>query len=249
MLVGHHPGEERNRCCNTLDDEALQRHLHAAQRLLAVAPLANELGEQRVVEGRNGVACVDVGIQTNSGTAGWMEDIDVTRRRLKVSRRILRIHATFDDVTPTLDGKLDRKLGSSGNPNLLFDEVDACQHLRHRVLDLDARVHFHEVERLVFVEQHLDRAGADVVDGLCALYRCVTHSVAQILVERNTWGLLDELLMTPLYRAVALAQVDDVAVPVAHDLELDVPRALEIFLDVHLTVAERGKRFGASELK
>src|SRR6267378_934367 len=117
------------------------------------------------------------------------------------------------------------------------------------MLNLDAGVHFHEVERLVLVEQHLDGAGADVVDRLRALHRRVAHSVAQILVERGTRSFLDELLVTALHRAIALSQMDDVAVTITHDLELDVPRAVQILLDVDLAVAERGKRFGARELE
>jgi hypothetical protein len=41
-----------------------------------------------------------------------------------------------------------------------------------------------------------------------------------------------------LHGAVALAEVDDVAVRVAEDLELDVARALEVLLDVDGAVAE-----------
>ncbi len=55
--------------------------------------------------------------------------------------------------------------------------------------------------------------------------------------------------MAALHGAVALAQVDDVAVPVAQNLELDVSRAREILLDVDLAVAERGERFGPRQLK
>ena len=48
--------------------------------------------------------------------------------------------------------------------------------------------------------------------------------------------------MPPLDRALALAEVHDVAVVIAEDLELDVARVLEILLDVDVAVAER--RFG-----
>jgi hypothetical protein len=37
-------------------------------------------------------------------------------------------------------------------------------------------------------------------------------------------GLFQHLLVAALHRTVALAQVDDVAVGVAEDLDLDVPR-------------------------
>ena len=46
--------------------------------------------------------------------------------------------------------------------------------------------------------------------------------------------------MPALNRALALAEVHDVAVMVADDLELDVARVLEVFLDVDVAVAERG---------
>ena len=45
--------------------------------------------------------------------------------------------------------------------------------------------------------------------------------------------------MTPLYRALALAEVHDVAVVVADHLELDVLRVLQILFDVHVAVPER----------
>src|SRR5262245_51716404 len=46
--------------------------------------------------------------------------------------------------------------------------------------------------------------------------------------------------MATLDGALALAQMDDVTVMVSDDLELDVPRALEVVLDVHIAVAEGG---------
>ena len=53
---------------------------------------------------------------------------------------------------------------------------------------------------------------------------------------------LEQLLMAPLDRALALAEVDDVAVMIAEHLELDVARVLDVLLDVDVADAER--RFG-----
>ena len=44
--------------------------------------------------------------------------------------------------------------------------------------------------------------------------------------------------MAALHRAVALEQVDAVALGVAKDLDLDVARALHVLLDQHRVVAE-----------
>ena len=54
--------------------------------------------------------------------------------------------------------------------------------------------------------------------------------------------------MTPLDRAVPLAQVNDVAVPVREDLDFDVPRILEVALDVHVRVGEVRLAFAACGL-
>jgi hypothetical protein len=59
---------------------------------------------------------------------------------------------------------------------------------------------------------------------------------------------LDHLLVAPLHGAVALAQVDGVAVLVGQHLDLDVARVLEVFLHVHRRVVEGRGRFGLGHL-
>src|SRR5207237_4393553 len=94
-----------------------------------------------------------------------------------------------------------------------------------------------------------DGAGADVVDRLGALHRRLSHLLAQLRRHRRTRRLLDQLLVAALHRAIALAQVDDATVTVAHDLEFDVSRARKILLDVDFAVSKRRERFRARELE
>ena len=54
--------------------------------------------------------------------------------------------------------------------------------------------------------------------------------------------------MASLNRALALEQVDDMAVMIGEDLELDVSRLLDQPFNVERAVAERGRRF-ASRLR
>ena len=54
--------------------------------------------------------------------------------------------------------------------------------------------------------------------------------------------------MAALDRALALEQVDDVAVVVGEDLDLDVARPLDQPLDVQRAVAERGRRLAPRRL-
>ena len=55
--------------------------------------------------------------------------------------------------------------------------------------------------------------------------RRAAHPPAQLLGQRRRGRLLDQLLVAALDRALALAEVDDVALAVAQHLELDVARA------------------------
>ena len=112
------------------------------------------------------------------------------------------------------------------------------------MLDLDAGVHLDEVELAVLV-QELERARAAVADLAAGLGAAFADLVAQLApVDARRRRLFDHLLVAALHGAVALAQVDGVAVLVGQHLDLDVARILQKLLHVHRRVAERGLRFG-----
>ena len=95
--------------------------------------------------------------------------------------------------------------------------------LGHRVLDLQPRVHLQEVELPSGSSRNSTGAGALVADR-APLRSPRPPSFARAGVVSGRRRLLDDLLVTALHRAVALAQVHDVA-GVGDHLELDVPRA------------------------
>ena len=70
---------------------------------------------------------------------------------------------------------------------------------------------------------------------------------ARALACRDSGGgrLLEHFLVTALERAVALAQMDRIALSVAEDLELDMARIAQVFFEIDRCVAECGLRFGA----
>jgi hypothetical protein len=108
-------------------------------------------------------------------------------------------------------------------------EVEPGDHLRHRVLHLQARVHLEEVEIAPRVHEELDRAGAAVAHGLRRAHGHLAHRRAQPLVENAARALLDDLLLAALHRALALPEVDGVPVLVGEHLDLDVARLVENF--------------------
>src|SRR5207248_4339273 len=104
--------------------------------------------------------------------------------------------------------------------------------------DLDARVHLEEEVLALAREQSLDGAGAAIAHGTGRLHRDRADAFAELVVDRRRRRLLHELLVAPLDRAVALTEVDHVAVSVREDLDLDMPRILQVALDVHRRVGE-----------
>ena len=130
---------------------------------------------------------------------------------------------------------------------LPLDQIEPGDRLGHRMLDLQPRVHFHEPEAvrpqaLRAVGDELDRAGALIADRARGLGRGAAHRVAHRRRHAGRRRFLDHLLVAALQRAVALVEMDDVAVAVGEHLHLDVARRGDVFLDQHARIAERRLR-------
>ena len=63
-------------------------------------------------------------------------------------------------------------------------------------------------------------------------------------VQRGRGAFLPDFLMAALQRAVALAEMDGVALAVAEHLDFDVARLLQVFFEIDRIVAERRLRLG-----
>ena len=106
------------------------------------------------------------------------------------------------------------------------------------MLDLNARVHLEEVELSTGIEEELAGAGIHVAGRLRRGDRRGAHARPQLGRHRDTRRLLDHLLVTALYRTLALAEMQHGAVLVAEHLDLDMPRTDDVLLDVHRIVAK-----------
>ena len=131
--------------------------------------------------------------------------------------------------------------------NCQLDQIEAGDRFGDRMLDLKPRVHLHEPEAvglkpLAAVGDEFDRAGAHIADRPRGLDRGLAHGGAQRRRHAGRGRFLDHFLVPPLQRAVALEEMDDVAMRVGEDLDLDMARRQDVFLDQHAGVAEGGLR-------
>ena len=125
--------------------------------------------------------------------------------------RVLGVDAALDRVPALHDVALAvAQLQARGHADLLLHDVDAGDHLGHRVLDLHARVHLDEVELVVLVEE-LEGAGAAVADLAAGVRAALADALDEARLDAGRRRLLDDLLVAALHRAVALAEVDRAA--------------------------------------
>src|SRR4051794_9947060 len=118
------------------------------------------------------------------------------------------------------------------------------------MLDLEPRIHLHEVETLAaFFGDELDRAGADITDRARRRDRRLADIEPPLAGKTGRRRLFDDLLMPPLDRAVALEQMDNVAASVAENLYLDMAGAFEIAFQQHRVVAEGALRLAPSAVE
>ncbi len=136
---------------------------------------------------------------------------------------------------------------------LSLDEVDAGHLLGHGVFHLNAGIALDEEVLAGFGrDQEFHGPGVDVARGARQLGRIGEDPLAQRLVEPRRRRHLDDFLVAELHRAIALVEVDHVAVRVGEDLYLDVSRPPDESLQEHRAVAEgrlrlalaAGERFG-----
>ena len=102
-----------------------------------------------------------------------------TGRRQEATKRVFGIDSALDRPTIALDvGLADGEFFASGHTDHLLDQIEAGNALGHGVLHLQSRVHFQEVEVLVFAHHELYCARALVFDRLGQSHSLLAHGFA-----------------------------------------------------------------------
>ena len=178
---------------------------------------AGELDQHRVevrADLRTGVG--GAAVEADAGAAGRAVGADHAGVRAEAVGRVLGGDAALERGAAQRDGLLGQaEVGerlAGGDAQLRLHEVDVGDLLGDRVLDLDARVHLDEDVVAVAVEQELDGARVAVADVPGEPHGVGADPLAQLRVEVRRGRDLDDLLVAALHRAVALEQVDHVAV-------------------------------------
>ena len=236
-------------------DAALDDHGGLAQgpaqpgeRLVAVAAVGDDLGDHRVEVGRNGVALAHPGVNPDARARGQQQARDTAGGGGEVAVRVLGVEPGLDGV-PGLRGQRPFQPAARGDVQLQPDQVGAGGDLGDRVLDLEPRVHLEEGEQLLpRVVEELDGARAAVAHGQREPLGRRLQLGGLPGGQHRRGGLLDDLLVAPLHRAVTDAERPRRAVAVGDHLDLDVTRARDQAFQEDDPAAERAQRLLAGAL-
>ncbi len=217
--------------------------------------VGHQLGDHRVVVDGDLAALDHAGVDAHRRLAraalgGRPIERDAAGGGQELARGVFGIDARLHRPSVKADvllAKIQRLAGSHADHRL--DEVDAGDEFGDGMLHLQAGVHLQEVEALVLAGDELDRSGRVVAHRLGKRDGLLTHPPARLGIEQRRGRFLDHLLVAALDGAFALVEIDDVAVLVAEQLDLDMARVGDELLDEHAVVAERALRLrrGARE--
>ena len=213
----------------------------AATAAARSAPGHDDLRQHRVIVGCHVGAALDPAVDTRLRRPFNLGEQAGTR--LEPGVRLLGIEPRLDRRA----ARHQRALGERGADRVLaggladhpFDEVEVEHGFRHRMLDLQPRVHLEERKILARrVVDELDRAGRFVGDALAQADGGGVQPRADRIRQVRRWRFLQNLLVAPLQRAVALAERHHLATAIAEHLHLDVARGRDETLEIDTRITE-----------
>src|SRR5262249_5501858 len=148
---------------------------------------------------------------------------DGSRPRRKIPR-VLGIDAAFDRMAAEAPRtRVGQFRGfTRGDAYLLLYEIDPRHHFGHRMLDLHAGVHLHEIELTLLIHQKFECAETRVTGLADRATDDFTESTSLLVVHGRARRFLDHLLMAALERTLSLAKRPDVALLIGENLKFDV---------------------------
>ena len=221
-----------------------ERASEPAQGRCAVFAPHDQLGDHRVVILADLVAGANTGVDAYFARLGRRTQMrDAPDRRQEPPVRVFGVDARFKRVAAYRQLRLS--LGqrfACRHAQLPFDQIEPGDHLGDWMLHLQPCVHLHEVKRSVLIGDELNGTRANIADRLGCRDRGCAHLRTTLLHHARRWRFFEHLLMPALHRAVALEQVDALAMRVGKHLKFDVARLGEILLEQHGVITEA--RFG-----
>ncbi len=211
--------------------------------------MSDQFGDHRII-----VRCDAVALAETRVDAHVVRKLQMRQHsglRLEVPRWIFGIEPGLDGMTTNRQIALpDWQWFAIGNAELPLDQIETCYQLRDRMFDLQPGIHLHEIEAVGSqaigdIGDELHGSRTSVTHGLCGIHGGLAHGLAHLRRHARGRGFLDHFLMAALQRAVALKQMNDIALIVGEHLNFNMAGRGHESLKENAVVTERLKRLPA----
>jgi hypothetical protein len=206
-----------------------------------------------IVRSNDGTSKTVATVKTDTVATSRSVDLDLASVWPELLSRVLSGNAALDSKSTGRNAVLGqselRKSGASGNLDLGGDDINTSNFFSNGVLDLDTGINFNEVVSVLLVDQELRSACIAVVDRLGQLDGISQDSVTGFGGKILGRGDFDNLLVSSLNGAVTLVQVNNVAVVVTKQLDLDVLGSVKESFNKDGSVAKGGLGLGGGTLE
>ena len=166
----------------------------------AVSP-GDKFAQQRIVVHRHGPALVDALVKANAGTGGALRRAIIFPGQGKKLLSGSSAYRRTSIAWPAWRDRLpcERQPVSRSDGDLQLHQIEAGDLLRHRMLHLQARVHFEEIKIEAGIHQEFHRARVDVPARARQAHRGIAHFAPQIGSHHRRRRFFDHLLVAPLH--------------------------------------------------
>ncbi len=244
--------QKRNVGFDAANAEFAQSAVHALASVRELAAPGGHFYQERIVERRDHRAAI--------GGRAVEADSEARRRTIGMDLAVvgneivgwifggdaaLQREAMHRDVR--LGGQVDLRAVQSEvlrDLDLAAHDIDASHHLGDGMLHLNAWIHFDEIPAAgVGIHQEFDSSSVSVSGGFGERDGGVGERRSDGRSERNGGRYFDNFLIAALDRAIALEQVQDIAVMIGQDLDFYVAGAPDVALQKDGIVSERRAGF------
>src|SRR5450830_1377233 len=230
---------------NTFYDHFRQGNLHTADRLFTRFAVGNDFTDHGVVVRWYEVACVCMRVNTNPWAAWRMPGSNATwgRREFKW---IFGIDTAFDRMTFDRNVTLfESQFFVEGNTDLFLNNIYTRDHFGDWMLNLNAGIHFNEIEFAIFV-QELECTSTAITNFAASGSATITDFFDQLAWNAWCGCFFDDFLVATLHCAVTLTPPDRITMLIGKNLDFHVTWVFQELFHIDFRIAKccAGFRFG-----
>mmetsp|Transcript_7802 Transcript_7802/g.13284 ORF Transcript_7802/g.13284 Transcript_7802/m.13284 type:complete len:211 (-) Transcript_7802:766-1398(-) len=165
----------------------------------------------------------------------------------KITFRVLSSDTALDSNATRFDILLLEtnflKGSTTCNTDLSLNNINSSNFFGNSVLDLNTRIDLNKVRPVLAIDQEFNSSCILVLGCACQLNRIIVKLGSQIIRQTPSGCHLNNLLMSPLNRAITFPEMDNITLTITDDLHLNMPWLLNKSLNKNTSISETSQCF------